>query len=105
MNGSQPSAAALTTTLGTVLVGKTQATFLVWAPFAKNVEVHILGTKEAFYPLTNVNAGYFCTTVDGVGPGTQYRYLLNGEHDFSDPASRLQPNGCRGHPRSWTPSS
>ncbi len=81
--------------LGAVLRGGQQASFLVWAPFAERVEVHVLG-REQTRPLEPVEGGYFRAVVDGVGPGSRYRYRLNGKSEFPDPASRFQPDGVHG---------
>ena len=40
--------------------------------------------------------GYFSLTVRGAGPGTRYRFSLDGEGPFPDPASRFQPDGPHG---------
>lgn len=40
--------------------------------------------------------GYFESVAEAVEPGTPYRYLLDGEREFPDPASRHQPQGVAG---------
>jgi maltooligosyltrehalose trehalohydrolase len=40
--------------------------------------------------------GYHSSPIDEVGPGTQYRFRLNGGEAFPDPASRFQPEGPHG---------
>ena len=39
--------------------------------------------------------GYFETEIDGIEPGTAYRYRLDGR-ELADPASRFQPEGVHG---------
>jgi maltooligosyltrehalose trehalohydrolase len=76
--------------------GGEQASFLVWAPFAKTVEVVLFGPNKDLRPLAPLANGYFAATLDGVGPGTRYKYRLNGEAELPDPASRYQPDGVHG---------
>jgi maltooligosyltrehalose trehalohydrolase len=40
--------------------------------------------------------GTFSAHVPGIGPGTRYRYRLDGEGPYPDPASRFQPEGVHG---------
>jgi maltooligosyltrehalose trehalohydrolase len=77
--------------------------FRVWAPRASRVEVELLGSSGTAEPrrapLEPGGEGTFEAVVEGAGPGTRYRYRLEGpEGDASlpDPASRLQPEGVHG---------
>ena len=72
------------------------ARFLVWAPKARSVEVHLLAPRDSYVPLEPVGDGYFGGVVEGAGPGTQYQYRLNDEAEFPDPASHYQPAGVHG---------
>jgi maltooligosyltrehalose trehalohydrolase len=47
-------------------------------------------------PLAPLGDGWFELVVPGAGPGTRYRYLLDGDGPFADPASRFQPDGVHG---------
>ena len=40
--------------------------------------------------------GYFDVTVSGTEPGARYRYVLDGQKERPDPASRFQPEGVHG---------
>jgi maltooligosyltrehalose trehalohydrolase len=57
--------------------------------------------------LTQENCGYWSGTFAGVGPGTLYRYRLDGddEQTFPDPASRFQPAGVHGSSQVIDPSA
>lgn len=70
--------------------------FEVWAPFAKKVEVHLLGPGERFVPLTSLDGGYHAARIDGVAPGCRYFFRLDGQKERPDPASRFQPEGVHG---------
>jgi maltooligosyltrehalose trehalohydrolase len=67
--------------------------FRVWAPKARSVEV--LRDADAATPLKPEGDGYF----SGVAPvrtGDRYRYRLDGDAAYPDPASRRQPDGPHG---------
>lgn len=70
--------------------------FRVWAPFAQNVEVHLLSPVDQYVPMENDEKGYWTATVDGVGPGTRYFYRIDGSKERPDPASGYQPEGVHG---------
>jgi len=67
--------------------------FRVWAPRRKRVRVIADGPPAA---LEAGPDGYFSGTVSGLGPGALYRYEVDGEGPFPDPASRFQPEGPHG---------
>jgi len=86
--------------IGAELIADDEVHFRVWAPKATEVEVAIYGSRDsdpAFYPLESESDGYFAG-VAGAGPGTLYRFRLNGSETlYPDPASRFQPDGPHGH--------
>jgi maltooligosyltrehalose trehalohydrolase len=70
--------------------------FRVWAPARQAVEV-VLGEKEtSSFPLTAEPQGYFSGRLPEATAGTLYRFRLDGEGPFPDPASRFQPEGPHG---------
>jgi maltooligosyltrehalose trehalohydrolase len=81
-------------TLGAI-VGGTRTTFSVWAPPATSVEVVVEGRDRAT-ALTRDAHGLFSGALEDAGPGTRYRYRLNGGAAYPDPASRFQPDGVHG---------
>jgi maltooligosyltrehalose trehalohydrolase len=71
--------------------------FRVWAPERHAVDVCVeTPGREATHPLAKDVDGFFGGLVAGLGPGDLYRFRLDGEGPFPDPASRLQPNGVHG---------
>jgi maltooligosyltrehalose trehalohydrolase len=72
--------------------------FRVWAPHRKTVEVTIERETHAAaaYALQRENAGYFSGLIMDAAPGTRYRYRLDGDSSYPDPASRFQPEGPHG---------
>jgi maltooligosyltrehalose trehalohydrolase len=83
-------------TLGATYLGQNQCHFLVWAPRAEKVEVHIVDPNDRFIPLMPKERGYHQAVVAGVEPGSLYFYRLDGELERPDPASRQQPQGVHG---------
>ncbi|HEU0138238.1 MAG TPA: malto-oligosyltrehalose trehalohydrolase [Bryobacteraceae bacterium] len=68
--------------------------FRVWAPGKTRVEVVIEGGRDpAVHQLEPEQSGYFRGIVQGASAGTLYRYRLDGEGPYPDPASRFQPDG------------
>src|SRR3954451_24701912 len=77
--------------------------FRVWAPRRRAFEVVLEGGPGAqtnngppAVALEPDGDGYFSGVVGSVGPGTLYRYRLDGEGPYPDPASRCQPEGPHG---------
>ena len=73
--------------------------FRVWAPKRKTVEVVIEGGPgQGIGPvrLESEGNGYHSGQIGRAGPGTLYRYRLDGETTRPDPASRWQPEGPHG---------
>jgi maltooligosyltrehalose trehalohydrolase len=88
--------------------------FTVWAPTAQHVEILLEDNKNASMrmPLRRDDRGGYSLTIPDCGSGTRYRYFLDGEGPFPDPASRFQPEGVHGPSQvvcpehfSWTDSS
>jgi maltooligosyltrehalose trehalohydrolase len=82
--------------LGATCLGESQCAFLVWAPKAARVDVHVTAPREFMESLKSVSAGYFYGEIAGLSAGARYKYRLNGSEEFPDPASRYQPEGVHG---------
>jgi maltooligosyltrehalose trehalohydrolase len=71
--------------------------FRVWAPERRLVEVCVESPgRGAAHALAREEAGFHGGLVPGLGPGDLYRFRLDGEGPFPDPASRFQPHGVHG---------
>lgn len=71
--------------------------FHVWAPDAQSIEVILDAPSEVgSFPLQRTAEGYFTGWSASAGPGALYRYRIDGEGPFPDPASRYQPEGVHG---------
>jgi maltooligosyltrehalose trehalohydrolase len=67
------------------------ADFAVWAPLRDLVRVQVEGTTHGMY---RDSAGWWRASVDGVGAGAVYAFLLDDdETPLPDPRSRWQPGG------------
>lgn len=64
----------------------------VWAPHANTVALRIHG-DDRVVPLNAGERGYFSATVKDITPGARYTYVLDGDREYPDPASRSQPEG------------
>jgi maltooligosyltrehalose trehalohydrolase len=67
--------------------------FRVWAPKRTKVEVVLeAGSVE----LVREESGYHSGIASGMQGGARYRFRVDGEGPFPDPASRFQPDGPHG---------
>jgi maltooligosyltrehalose trehalohydrolase len=82
--------------LGAASLGDGRCRFLVFAPLARKVEVHILSTVDRLVPLERIEGGYYSGLVEDAAPGALYRYRLDDARELPDPASRFQPQGVHG---------
>jgi maltooligosyltrehalose trehalohydrolase len=81
--------------VGATLMQDGRCRFLVWAPQAAEVSLHLLDGDRRLRMVRD-DRGYHALEVERVGDGTRYAYSLNGGPDRPDPASRLQPDGVHG---------
>src|SRR5579863_3563 len=84
-------------TLGAHPTGEEDCEFLVWAPFARKVELQIETSEHRLEPMDAGADGYFGCRVRGMPPGSTYLYRLDDSKILPDPASRSQPHGVH-HP-------
>ncbi|HEY1785443.1 MAG TPA: malto-oligosyltrehalose trehalohydrolase [Pirellulales bacterium] len=70
--------------------------FLVWAPKARRVHVHLLGAAARYVRLKPLEQGYHAAVAPDVPHGTRYLYRLDGRMERPDPASHFQPEGVHG---------
>ncbi|KJS33555.1 MAG: malto-oligosyltrehalose trehalohydrolase [Desulfatitalea sp. BRH_c12] len=90
--------------LGARLTAPDVCAFLVWAPFARKVDVALTDPQPRQAALSAVGNGYHYGQLQGAGPGTRYQYrLFTGQAPDDvdplvrpDPASRYQPDGVHG---------
>ena len=83
-------------TLGATYLGDGRCEFVVWAPFSKEVELCLVDAPGRRIRMDRSASGYYQVIVEGVEPGAQYVYQLDGAVQRPDPASRLQAEGVHG---------
>ena len=83
--------------LGATPLSTGDCLFLVWAPYADAVKLHVLSSPCRSLPMERMPKGYFRLLVEDAA-GARYLYDLggNGEKMRPDPASRSQPEGVHG---------
>lgn len=71
--------------------------FRLWAPVSAEVrlEFGVDGSAEPAIEMAPAGGGWFEAFAE-CGPGTRYRYRLDGAQPIPDPASRSQPDGVGG---------
>jgi maltooligosyltrehalose trehalohydrolase len=77
-------------------------TFRVWGPRPKKLDVLI---GEARYPLRRDDHDWWSADVEEAGPGTDYRFIIDGGDPVPDPRSLWQPEGVNGPSRVWDHNS
>jgi maltooligosyltrehalose trehalohydrolase len=82
--------------LGAVWSREGACDFLLWAPKAEKVDVHVVHPGDRVIAMQPVGEGYFTAALKEIAPGALYRYCLNGQTERPDPASRFQPQGVHG---------
>ncbi len=82
--------------LGAVWSPEGASNFLLWAPKAEKVDVHIVQPRDLKVAMQPLEGGYFSAAVEEIAPGALYRYCLDGQNERPDPASRFQPQGVHG---------
>ncbi len=82
--------------IGAVYLGDGRCSFSVWAPYATQMEIHIVAPDERMIPLERGEKGYYQATADGIRPGTHYFYRFYESKERPDPASCFQPYGVHG---------
>lgn len=68
--------------------------FRVWSPGSQRVDVVIEEDGgQIDHPMQPEPEGFFSGFVPGKGAGTRYRFRIDGDQAYPDPASRYQPEG------------
>ena len=82
--------------LGSVWSPEGACGFLLWAPKAEKVDLHLVHPGDRVIAMRPLDGGYFTAAVEEVAPGALYLYCLDGQTERPDPASRFQPQGVHG---------
>lgn len=82
--------------LGATYLGQNGTSFVVWAPFRKKAEIHVVTPGDKVVLMEKDQWGYFRITTEEIPLGSRYFYRLDGDSEYPDPASRFQPEGVHG---------
>ena len=85
--------------LGAHYEGDGRCRFIVWAPKAQQLDVHIYAPTEQVVTLESRPRGYFEGVVTGVEPGSTYKYRLDGGDEAGAARRRLAQQHHPPHPR------
>jgi maltooligosyltrehalose trehalohydrolase len=89
--------------LGANFTGPQSSEFLVWAPFAKRVDLCVEAgagpERSQLHAMQREEDGYFFLSQHSATDSMEYFYVLDGEKTRADPASRYQPRGVHGASR------
>ncbi len=86
---------------GAEYLGNGRTRFALWAPAAEDVEVVL---EDRSGRMERGPDGVF-TVVAEAGPGSPYRYRIDGDREVPDPASRHQPEDVHGPSRVVDPAA
>jgi len=82
--------------LGATYLGENRCHFLLWAPRAQKVEVHIVAPSDRTLEMQPQERGYHHVLAEDVAPGSLYYYRLDAQTEKPDPVSHFQPEGVHG---------
>jgi maltooligosyltrehalose trehalohydrolase len=71
------------------------AEVLVWAPFARKVEVKLVN-HNGLIRLDRIEHGYWHCMTSEIKVGDHYKFIIDGIKELPDPASVSQPGGVHG---------
>lgn len=84
---------------GAEVLGNGAVRFQIWAPAARRIDLRLEDApprRQANLPMQLGAEGRFSLVTREAGPGTLYRYVIDGEIAVPDPASRFQPEDVHG---------
>lgn len=80
--------------------------FRLWAPDCQSVSLCLEGPQApSEAPMQRSKSGWYETVVAEAGPGTRYRFRIDGDLRVPDPASRFQPDDIHGASEVVDPAS
>ncbi|HJU45997.1 MAG TPA: malto-oligosyltrehalose trehalohydrolase [Chitinophagaceae bacterium] len=81
-----------------------EAEVIIWAPFAEQAVISLEGGNSTM-PLHKKEYGYWQLTTNDIQPGAIYKFILDDEDTFPDPASLVQPEGVHGPSQAFDTSA
>jgi malto-oligosyltrehalose trehalohydrolase len=80
---------------GAELMPDGQIRFRLWAPTAKQVDVHLM-VEDRYLPMVGSTEGWFELITSQAVPGSRYKFQIERKTEVPDPASRFQPEDVYG---------
>lgn len=81
---------------GAQVDSKGRWSFGLWAPDVARVELELYGGSTRTVEMRRAKDGWHTARVEGLSAGQLYKYRVDGNGPFPDPASRSQPEGPHG---------
>ncbi|MDD5328933.1 MAG: malto-oligosyltrehalose trehalohydrolase [Sulfuricella sp.] len=81
---------------GAEILQSGQVRFRLWAPAAREVALCLEGADDAILPMAALPGGWFEIATGRAGPGSRYRFRIDGDIRVPDPASRFNPADVHG---------
>jgi len=81
--------------IGVNFIDGGKAEVKVWSPESTSVSIMLI-EKDQVLPLQKGELGYWSLETDAIKSGDTYRFILNKEKEWPDPASVSQPDGVHG---------
>jgi maltooligosyltrehalose trehalohydrolase len=81
-------------TIGVNFTPAGEAMVVLWAPLLNDAAIQVAGKGKL--PLTKQELGYWQLNTHELQTQDRYKFVLNGEQEFPDPASLAQPEGVHG---------
>jgi maltooligosyltrehalose trehalohydrolase len=72
-----------------------EATVVLWAPLLREAAINLIHQNNIL-SLTQQEYGYWHLTTNQIKPGDRYKFVLDNDQQFPDPASLAQPEGVHG---------
>ncbi|GAB3968613.1 malto-oligosyltrehalose trehalohydrolase [Spirosoma terrae] len=91
-------------TLGVTFTAEQTAHVVVWAPLAKSIAVAVNSDPQTI-PLAKDEEGYWHTNTEQIKPGDLYKFVINNEIEYADPAALMLPHGIFGSSQAFDTSS
>ncbi|HUO83976.1 MAG TPA: malto-oligosyltrehalose trehalohydrolase [Thermoanaerobaculia bacterium] len=84
------------TMIGSLYLGDGRTRFRVWAPDVEQMTLVASSPRSRRMAMEPAGNGYWEAVLEDAPPGMLYRYALDPNRSFPDPASRSQPLGVHG---------
>ena len=85
-----------THSLGASYLGEGRCAFVLWAPAAGRVEVHLVAPEDRVIPMNRGKRGYHHAIAGDIAPGALYLYRLDGKQEEQLTRGDFETSGIAG---------